>query len=378
MSFQKVDFTKQVCYKKDNYIQAKTGVIKMHILKWLLKAAAAGIAAIAILCGLLCFYDIVPVHEENKKGNTDYVWPANSVWVKATEGIAFGKFDANGFNNITITDDPDIIVLGSSHMEATNVMQSENAACLLSKKLEDRYSVYNMGISDHNFFKVCQYLPVDLELFDPVPKVVIIETSTVRITKKKADKVISSSLGHVPSHSSGIVGMLQKIPFFRAVYHQVKRGLLHLFMPESGSPSEKTEKDADAGGNEDVKETKIKINTAAYEEIFSYLMHMEEKYGTQIIIVFHPTEKLMEDGTIFFDRDEHLRVFSSYAIEYGISFIDMSDRFEKMFYEENHVAHGFCTGKIAAGHLNKYGHAAVADELYNEICRLEEAGELCR
>ena len=93
MSFQKVDFTKQVCYKKDNYIQAKTGVIKMHILKWLLKAAAAGIAAIAILCGLLCFYDIVPVHEENKKGNTDYVWPANSVWVKATEGIAFGKFD---------------------------------------------------------------------------------------------------------------------------------------------------------------------------------------------------------------------------------------------------------------------------------------------
>ena len=137
--------------------------------------------------------------------------------MKATEGIAFGKFDANGFNNITITDDPDIIVLGSSHMEATNVMQSENAACLLSKKLEDRYSVYNMGISNHNFFKVCQYLPVDLELFDPVPKVVIIETSTVRITKKKADKVISSSLGHVPSHSSGIVGMLQKIPFFRAV-----------------------------------------------------------------------------------------------------------------------------------------------------------------
>ena len=160
----------------------------MHILKWLLKAAAAGIAAIAILCGLLCFYDIVPVHEENKKGNTDYVWPANSVWVKATEGIAFGKFDANGFNNITITDDPDIIVLGSSHMEATNVMQSENAACLLSKKLEDRSSVYNMGISDHNFFKVCQYLPVDLELFDPVPKVVIIETSTVRITKKRLIK----------------------------------------------------------------------------------------------------------------------------------------------------------------------------------------------
>lgn len=105
---------------------------------------------------------------------------------------------------------------------------------------------------------------------------------------------------------------------------------------------------------------------------------MEEEYGTQILIFYHPTEKLMTDGTIFFNRNGYLEAFSKYAKEFDISFIDMTDRFEKMYYEENHVAHGFCTGQLATGHLNKYGHAAVADELYKEIIKLEEAGELCQ
>ena len=49
-----------------------------------------------------------------------------------------------------------------------------------------------------------------------------------------------------------------------------------------------------------------------------------------------------------------------------------------MYYNENHVPHGFPTGKLGSGHLNKYGHYAVADELYNEIIKLEEEGKICK
>ena len=77
-------------------------------------------------------------------------------------------------------------------------------------------------------------------------------------------------------------------------------------------------------------------------------------------------------------QHEYLNTFISYANDYGISFVDMTDRFEDMYEKEHHVAHGFCTGKLATGHLNKYGHSAMADELYNEITRLEEAGEICQ
>lgn len=74
----------------------------MKFIKELLKIISAGIVSVAIVCGLLCFYDIKPIHKENPKRNTDYVCPPNSIWVKATEGIAFGKNDANGFNKSTI------------------------------------------------------------------------------------------------------------------------------------------------------------------------------------------------------------------------------------------------------------------------------------
>ena len=346
----------------------------MRCLKACCKVILAGIISIAIMCGLLCFYDIIPVHEENPKGNTDYVWPANSIWVKATEGISYGKFDANGFNNKSVVDNPDIIVLGSSHVEATDVMMDENAAYLLSEKLNAKYSLYNMGISGHTFFKVCQYIPTNLELYEKVPKVLIIETSTVKISQKDVDDVISSSVKRTTSHNTGVIGTLQKVPFFRTIYHQIEKGLLNLFMPDSDN----TSKTANTVSNAEESDEKTEIDNNAYAELFQYLKGMEEKYGVQIIIFYHPIEKLMSDGTIYFNRNEYLEAFSDYANEYGISFIDMTDKFEKTYYEDNHVAHGFCTGKLAEGHLNKFGHAAVADELYQEINRLEENRELCQ
>lgn len=186
------------------YLEAKinAGENVKKFIKGLLKVIASGIVAVAIICGLLCFYDIKPIHKENPKGNTDFVWLPNSIWVKATEGIAFGKFDANGFNNKSVISNPDIIVLGSSHMEAANVMQNENSAYLLSQKLNGKYSLYNMGVSGHDFFKVCQYLPVNLELYDKAPKVVIIETSTVNLSKNNVDAAINSSIERTFSHNA--------------------------------------------------------------------------------------------------------------------------------------------------------------------------------
>ena len=348
----------------------------MKVIRFILKVVAAGIVAIIILCGMQLFYKVSPVHEENIKGNTDYVWPANSIWVKATEGISFGKIDENGFNNKSVVDNPDIIILGSSHMEATNVMQNENAAYLLSERLKGEYSVYNMGISGHHFFKVCQYIPANLTLYEKTPKLLIIETDTVSISQKDVDNVISSSVEHTPSYSTGIIGTLQKIPFFRTVYHQMEEGLLKLFMTDSNNRVNVT--NYAKSSFQEKGSRKSGIDHAAYAELFSYLKKMEEKYDTQILIFYHPTEKLMPDGTIYFNRSEYLKAFSEYANDYDISFIDMTDRFEKMYYEENHVAHGFCNSKLATGHLNKYGHAAVADELYKTIIKLEEEGELCQ
>ena len=341
----------------------------MNILKKCLKVIIAGIVSIMIINLLLCLYEIVPIHIENSKGNTDYVWEPNSVWINATEGLSFGKYDANGYNNISVVDNPDIIVLGSSHMEGNQVMQDENAAYLLSEKLKDKYSVYNMSIAGHNFYKVCQYLPANLELYENAPKAVIIETDIVDLTQEKVDQVLSSSVKRTQSYSTGIISKLQKIPFVRDLYFQLEEGLFDLFMSGNSSASISDETDS---------YSEMQVEEDAYEELFSYLSKLEQQYKTQIIICYHPTGELEEDGFISFNSDGYLKAFSDYADKYDISFIDMTDSFEEMYYKDNEVAHGFCTGELETGHLNKYGHAALADEIYNKIIELEENRELCQ
>lgn len=348
----------------------------MKILKGFGKIVLAGLLSIAILSIIMCFYSLLPVHIENEKGNTDYVWPANSVWVKATEGISWGKFDANGFNNLSVINNPDIIILGSSHMEACNVMQNQTTAYLLNTKLNGDFT-YNMGISGHNFFKVCQYIPSNLELFDEIPKVVVIETSTVNIQQENVNQILTHTIEHAPSHGTGLIGTLQKIPFLRTVYQQIDSGLLKLFMPSSFNNTETDSIIAD----EDIAVSNQGDNIVdenAYAELFDYLSQIEQKYGIQIVIFYHPTGTITKDAKIEFKSGNQLRAFEQYSKNYDINFIDMTSYFEDMYYIDHHVAHGFITGELESGHLNAYGHSSIANALYNEIKNLEEAGKLCQ
>lgn len=342
----------------------------MKIIKMILKVAAAGIVSIAIISLLLCLYSITPVHENNPQENTDYIWPANSIWVNVTEGMSFGKIDKNGYNNVEVVENPNVLILGSSHSEAFNVMQSESLSYVLSEKLKGNFSVYNKSISGHSFYKVCQYLKTNLELYDEAPKVVVLETVRVDVPQDLVDQVISSSISRKESHSTGLIGMMQRVPFFRVVYHQMVGGLMNLFMPSHEA----------ASGDSDIVPVNpdSELDTVPYDTLFSYLSNIEKEYNTKIVIFYHPTETLTAEGDIQFNTSAELDAFRSFANKYDISFIDLAERFTSMYYNENHVPHGFPTGKLGSGHLNKYGHYAVADELYNEIIKLEEEGKICK
>lgn len=344
----------------------------MRVVKGAAKVLVAAILSVVILSIIMSFYSLQPVHIENEKGNTDYVWPAKSVWIKATEGISWGRFDENGFNNIEVVDNPDIIVLGSSHMEACDVLQNQSTAYLLGEKLKGKYTVYNMGISGHQFYKVCQYLPANLELFESTPKVVVLETVLVNLQTNKVDEVLSGTVEHTPSHSTGLIAVLQKIPFLHALYRQVDLGILEMFLPDTND-AESDEKDKSV-----VSAEKEMVDENAYDELFKYLFEIEKKYNTQIIVVYHHSGSINEDGTIGFTGGEKLEMFKKYANVYDIDFVDMTSDLEDMYYNDHHVAHGFATGQLETGHMNKFGHAALATALYDKIVSLEEGGIICQ
>ena len=345
----------------------------MKAVKQFGKMIGAAFVAVIILSLIVSVYSLNPLREKNPQGNTDYVWKPDSLWMNMSEGVSFGRMDANGFNNLEVIEDPDIILLGSSHIESKNVNQNENTAYYLTESFDFSYSVYNMGISGHTLYKVCQYLPDTLSVYqDNEPNYVVIETDDIDLTKAGVDAVLNKTVKKTPVYDSGLVATLQKNPAFRLFYHQLDSGMTEILFPELTKNKASTSNSTVETQDNVVSSTeKPAVDTDPYDELMSYLGDLEKQYNTEIIIFFHPYEKLKADGSLSFTNNENTAVFAEYAGKYGITYVDMTDSFEQMYDEDHHVPHGFVTGKIASGHLNKYGHKAIADRLYDAISGME-------
>ena len=324
------------------------------------KIVLAGVLAIAILCLIFTPYTFTPIHKANKGGNTDYIWPANARWFKMTEGISVGKFDANGFNNLEVIENPDILIVGASHMESTDVPQDKNTASRLNRIFEGKYKTYNTGISGHTMTKLVKYLPDSVQLFETDPKYIIMEISNSLIKQSAVDNIRNGTVAVEPSYDTGVIATLQKLPFIRLVYQQISGGLLKLFMPTDSTPKLQTP---------DV------VSEEAYEGMFSLINDAMQNSQSHLIIVYQPTEILQEDGSITFDRNEDaIRLLSEKSEAYGITFLDMTEAFTEMYETEHKLPHGFITGAIGEGHLNAEGHAAMANALAEVINHLDQEG----
>lgn len=97
---------------------------KKVLLFW--KVVVAAIVSFAVLNLVCVLYYNVPIHSPSESGSTDYVWNRNKFYSRGTEGFAMGVTDKNGFNNLETfkKGDIDVLLMGSSHMEAFNVMGS--------------------------------------------------------------------------------------------------------------------------------------------------------------------------------------------------------------------------------------------------------------
>ena len=332
----------------------------MKFLKNLLKTVLAGILAVAILCLIFTPYTFTPIHESNKEGNTDYIWPANASWFKMTEGISVGKFDANGFNNLEVIENPDIVIVGSSHMEATDVPQDKNVAYRLNEIFEGKYKTYNMGISGHTMTKLVKYLPVTVELFENDPKYIVMEISNSLIKQSAVDNIRNGTVAVDPSYDTGLIATLQKLPFIRLVYQQISGGLLKLFMPSGSTPKTQAP---------DV------ISEEAYDGMFTLIQEALENSQSHLIIVYQPTAILQEDGSVIFDvNEETVGLMAEKSAACGFTFLDMTEAYGELYETEQKLPHGFITGAIGEGHMNADGHNAMAVALAEVINQLEQEG----
>ena len=320
------------------------------------KIILSGILSLCILSGFVYFYFNHGVHISNTSGSTDYKWEPNQVKNTMTEGFAFLKMDGNGYNNLDgNVKNVDILLLGSSQMEAFNVPQDKNTAALMNSLIPQ--STYNIGVSGHTIYHCMRNLKSAVSEYQPKQYVVLV-TDDIWLNTESMQQVIDDSLERIPSYDSGLLYTIQKkLPVIKTLYKKVTEW-----------------KDAENQQGASNEKSMIDEN---YISILSNFLGVGtyacKNNNVSLIVVYQPRTKINQQGEYLSDIDrEAVEVFSSECSKQGITFLDMTDSFENLYNEEHILAHGFANTAVGYGHLNKYGHALIAEELARVI---QEVGE---
>lgn len=327
------------------------------------KFLLAGVLAFIVLTAFSYLYYNIPVHYEAADGATDYKWEPKVFYSRGTEGFAWGRTNNDGYANMFDYNEEteiDVLIMGSSHMEAFQVGMNESTAGRLSEMLADD-TVYNIGVSGHTFLNCIGNLEAAIKKYQP-EKYVIIETQRISFSDDELMQAVNGTIAELPSHATGLVGLLQKNPYMRLVYKQARPLLTRV------AQDDETSENIDSALTE---KSYTKNNEQLLNKVLQKINKSVKNGGAQLIIVFHPGTKIEADGTLLLTGDENSQRFQELCESNGIIFLDMGSEFMAE-YTENHVLpYGFSNSSVGKGHLNKYGHAMVADELYKLISEVE-------
>lgn len=334
----------------------------VSFIKWCVKAGIAVIVSVALLSLFTLLYSNSGVHIGNPTLATDYCWEPNQYKANMSEGFSWLRMDSKGFNNqASNSDEVDILLLGSSHMEAVNVAKDENVGVLLNQQMPE-YSTYNIGISGHTIYHCVNDILNAVKEYGSA-QYIVIETDRVNLTEDDMMAVIEGKYPHIPSYNSGLMYNVQKfVPAVLPIYRQVKNWRS---ASVGSSGSEYT------SSNDDMEVT------ISYSEVTlnKFLRFLKENAGERnVIIVYHPATAIDNRGE-FIPDSSSVDVFQKACVQNEIYFVSMEEDFKKLYEDEKILAHGFSNTAVGKGHLNKYGHALIADKIEKVIKELENVSE---
>lgn len=314
------------------------------------------VAVAFLILNIICFfYYNMPVRQQSETGSTDYKWEENKVYSLATEGFAFGVTDSNGFNNLETfaPGEIDVLVMGSSHAEAFNVAQDKSFTSLLNKKSDadgSNMNVYNIGVSAHTFPRCLNNLPAAVDEFKPT-KYLIIETSSLADNSAAMNAILSDEIKPIATYNNGILEKLQKFPFLRRLYAQIKS------VAAAKSP-----------GSNTIEETQPDYQPL--DKVLKNCVAKCDENNIKIIILYNCTLTVDHNGNIEdLKNTDEIEIFKGICEKNGAIFVNMYEPFKENYYKTFNLPHGFSNTEVGTGHLNEEGHRVIADEIYKLISR---------
>ena len=340
------------------------------IIRWLGKLMVSGFLAITVLNIFSLFYYNFGIRKTNTTGATDYVWE-NTFYSLATEGFALGFNDENGLNNSfePKKNDVDILLMGSSHMEARNVPQNKSTAYLLNQKLyqyEANKYVYNIGVEGHDFYRQASNLENAIKIYEP-KSYVIMQMSMITLDENKMREVLDGTLEKSNAYDEGIIYYLQKVPFLRVIHHQ----LVGLREKNSAEETQLAKEINSADETQAAEEMQSIEYESLLEELLSTLATACADNDCGLIIFYIPSVSINNNEMQALYDKEAVQQFENVCLKNNIVFVNMAEDFNDAYSENRIIPYGFSNTSIGSGHLNRNGHALVADRLFETIMKLE-------
>lgn len=337
-------------------------------LKSLGRIIVSGIIALVILNLFSFFYYRIRGGIINEDGSTNRKSEANTFYFCGTEGFGWGKVNNDGFPNMFDYEENmriDVLIMGSSHMEARQVGISQTTASRLNALLENE-TVYNIGYSGHNFLICAGNLRAALKRYQPT-QYVVIETTIVSFSDDQDQEIVQIINDEVPEvvinrRATGIIAkifdLLRMSSYFRLIELQKNQYFNNL-------------KATSMGGGEN-SQVHTKTNTMNNGDLLNDLLHqmsiLADEYGAKLIIAYHPSISISSDGTLNLNTDQDATTrFKQLCDTNEILFLDMGNRFKEEYDSAYILPYGFFNTPVGSGHLNKYGHTMMAEELYKLI-----------
>jgi len=339
----------------------------MNINK-IFKFIIAGIIAFIFLNILCIFYYINPNSIPTTSGVTDFSWEQSAYYSIMIEGYGHGKMNNEGYNNLqNYYNQPiEILLMGSSHMEAFQIPQNKSTAAVLNELFNNSKYVYNIGISEHDFSHIINNLEAAVQFYKP-SEYVILEIPKLEFDIPAMEQGINSNLTKLSSHDSKLISLLKKIPYLYKIPYLRLIKLQYQYYKDNSGNNDFIEK-KDTNMNNDIYSQTIKA-------VIMKLSRVANEYNIKIILLYHSPFRINFDGSIFDTTNINLlSLYTNLCAENNILFLNMTDKFKEE-YETSHISpYGFLNTAINEGHLNRFGHQMIANELFKHIYLLEKEG----
>ena len=319
-------------------------------------------AGLTLFCAL---YYHLPARMEDPDGVTDFRWAGHAFYSRGTEGFAAGRTNNEGYINdsdYVPGDAVDVLVIGSSHMEALQVPMRETTTAILSERLPD-LSIYNVGLSNHDFLTCIRHLPAALEKYHPA-RFTIIETVNLIFSDYEFESALRTNGESEEGKRSILYELVQKNHYLRLLYSQMES----YRKAKAGAQGDNADQISDS------PDAEPKNSAEAVNRFLSRLHDLSEQAGTKVIIAYHPKASINADGSLQVWSDvSTMRQFDELCRQNGIGFLDLSGRIQEEYRMRHILPYGFINSAVGNGHFNVDGHRMFAEELIRTMNEMEEA-----